>query len=440
MSEQDLEVMEDVDVIETPEDEDLLEFKASMGDPSEVPEPVAKSGKGAVTKGAKAGHDAEDSATTAVKRKQSKPAEMKTKAGMINAMYGEMAKMKKTDLQAMYKKMHGIEEQYLGTNDSERLNGGKSIDPRFDSPGSHIDYHHRQSGGHMKSGGDVDKHRYQVAKQLGYRVEEVEFDDEVIEEDAIEYKPLAKISAEDIDLSEDMTAMFKGADLTEEAQEKIQTVFEAAVVSKVNEIVEKFAIESESDLEVTSTQLTEELTEKVDEYLDYVVQEWVQENKLAIENGVKADMVESFLKGMKGLFEEHYVDIPEEKVDVVEELIAKVDELEGKLNEETDKNVELLGKVKDFEKETVFAEKTGDLSDTQVEKLRGLAEGIDFVSEEDFSKKIDMLKSQYFDIDEETVSVVVDDENDPISLEEEVAGPTGAMAVYMNAISKSAKK
>jgi hypothetical protein len=375
-------------------------------------------------------------------------------------MYGEMAKMKKTDLQAMYKKMHGIEEQYLGTNDSERLNGGKSIDPRFDSPGSHIDYHHRQSGGHMKSGGDVDKHRYQVAKQLGYRVEEVEFDDEVIEEDAIEYKPLeevefddevieedaieykplAKISAEDIDLSEDMTAMFKGADLTEEAQEKIQTVFEAAVVSKVNEIVEKFAIESESDLEVTSAQLTEELTEKVDEYLDYVVQEWVQENKLAIENGVKADMVESFLKGMKGLFEEHYVDIPEEKVDVVEELIAKVDELEGKLNEETDKNVELLGKVKDFEKETVFAEKTGDLSDTQVEKLRGLAEGIDFVSEEDFSKKIDMLKSQYFDIDEETVSVVVDDENDPISLEEEVAGPTGAMAVYMNAISKSAKK
>jgi hypothetical protein len=377
MSEQDLEVMEDVDVIETPEDEDLLEFKASMGDPSEVPEPVAKSGKGAVTKGAKAGHDAEDSATTAVKRKQPKPAEMKTKAGMINAMYGEMAKMKKTDLQAMYKKMHG---------------------------------------------------------------EEVEFDDEVIEEDAIEYKPLAKISAEDIDLSEDMTAMFKGADLTEEAQEKIQTVFEAAVVSKVNEIVEKFAIESESDLEVTSTQLTEELTEKVDEYLDYVVQEWVQENKLAIENGVKADMVESFLKGMKGLFEEHYVDIPEEKVDVVEELIAKVDELEGKLNEETDKNVELLGKVKDFEKETVFAEKTGDLSDTQVEKLRGLAEGIDFVSEEDFSKKIDMLKSQYFDIDEETVSVVVDDENDPISLEEEVSGPTGAMAVYMNAISKSAKK
>ena len=377
MSEKDLEVMEDVDVIETPEDEDLLEFKASMDDPSEVPEPVAKSGKGAVTKGAKAGHDAEDSSTTAVKRKQSKPAEMKTKAGMINAMYGEMAKMKKTDLQAMYKKMHG---------------------------------------------------------------EEVEFDDEVIEEDAIEYKPLAKISVEDIDLSEDMTAMFKGADLTEEAQEKIQTVFEAAVVSKVNEIVEKFAIESESDLEVTSAKLTEELTEKVDGYLDYVVQEWVQENKLAIENGVKADMVESFLKGMKGLFEEHYVDIPEEKVDVVEELIAKVDELEGKLNEETDKNVELLDKVKDFEKETVFAEKTGDLSDTQVEKLRGLSEGIEFVSEEDFSKKIDMLKSQYFDIDEETVSVVVDDEKDPISLEEEVAGQTGAMAVYMNAISKSAKK
>ena len=152
-------------------------------------------------------------------------------------------------------------------------------------------------------------------------------------------------------------------------------------------------------------------------------------------------MVEDFLSGLKGLFEEHYVDIPEEKVDVVEELIAKVDELESKLTEQTDKSVDLLNKVKKFEKDQTFAEATEDLTDTQVEKLRSLAEGIDFASTEDFQKKVGMLKSQYFDIDEETPAVIVDDEDGPISLEEEEKdGPAGAMGAYMAAISQSARK
>ena len=151
-------------------------------------------------------------------------------------------------------------------------------------------------------------------------------------------------------------------------------------------------------------------------------------------------MVEDFLSGLKGLFEEHYVDIPEEKVDVVEELIAKVDELESKLTEQTDKSVDLLNRVKEFEKDQTFAEATEGLTDTQVEKLRSLAEGIDFSSTEDFHKKVGMLKTQYFDIDEGPDAVVVDDEDGPISLEEEKDGPAGAMAVYMNAISQSARK
>jgi hypothetical protein len=254
-------------------------------------------------------------------------------------------------------------------------------------------------------------------------------------------RELASISIDDIDVSDDVNALLSGSELDEEFKEKATTIFEAAVVSKVNEQLKKFAIEVESDAEVTRTEVTDELTEKVDSYLDYVVQEWMEENKLAIEQGVRADMVEDFLKGLKGLFEEHYVDIPEEKVDVVEELISKVDELEDRLNEQTDKNVELSSQVKEFEKDLVFSGSTEDLTDTQIEKLRGLAEGIDFTSAEDFSDKIKMLKKQYFEIDEETDTVINDDEKDPISLdsEEEKESPTGAMANYMAAISRSAK-
>jgi len=366
MSDKDLEVMEDADVLETPEeisdDEDLLEFKASMGDPSEVPDP---------------------STTKTDEKPDPKTAEPmpKTKAGMINAMVGHMNKMKKSDLQAGYGKL--------------------------------------------------------ISAMYG---EEVEIEDDVEIIDDTPVRQVQKVTAEDINVQEDVDAIFNGTDLDEDFKEKVATIFEAAVVSKVNEQVEKFAVEAESDLEVSRQETVDELTEKVDSYLDYVVQEWVEDNKLAIEKGVRADMVEDFLKGLKGLFEEHYVDIPEEKVDVVEELIAKVDELEGKLNEETDKNVELLGQVKSLEKEAIFAEATEDLPDTQVEKLRSLAEGVEFSSADDFSKKISMLKSQYFDIDEMTDMVVVDDEDGPISLEEEIQGPKGAMAGYVNAISKSARK
>lgn len=358
MSEEQVLENMDAEVLET-EDEDLLEFKASMGDPSEVPEPSTKK-------------------TDEKKKGKGEPmSKLNTKAGMINAAVQAMSKMKKQDLKAAYGKMFN---------------------------------------------------------------EDLEEDEEVLfDEDAP--RALSSITSADIDISEDVDAIFNGSELTEEHKEKIQLVFEAAVVAKINEEIAKFAVEVESDAEITNTQIVEELTEKVDSYLDYVVQEWVEENKLAIEKGVRADMVEDFMRGLKDLFTEHYVDVPEEKVDVVEELFGKVEELESKLNSQIDENVELLGKVKDFEKEVVFAESTDELTDTQVAKLRSLAEGIEFVSEEDFSKKVSMLKAQYFDIAEETVeTVIVDDENDPVAIEEEKQGPTGAMARYTHAISRSAKK
>ena len=352
------EIDMEAEVLDT-EDENLLEFKASLGDQSEVPEPTAKK------------------ADEKKKGKGDAMPKLKTKAGMINATVQAMSKMKKTDLQATYGKMF--------SEDSD--------------------------------------------------LEEVE----VLEgEDAP--RALTSITAADIDISEDVNAIFNGSELTEDHKEKIQTVFEAAVIAKVNEEITKFAVEVESDAEATNIDIVEELTEKVDSYLDYVVQEWVEENKLAIETGVRADMVEDFLHGLKGLFTEHYVDVPEEKVDVVEELISKVEELESKLDKQIDENVELSSQVKSAVKESVFSESTDELTDTQVEKLRGLAEGIEFDSAELFAKKISMLKAQYFDVIDEAVStVIVDDENDPVALEEE-KNTTGPMANYMSAISRSVTK
>ena len=360
--EMDAEVLDTESGLEEQSEADLLEFKASMGDPSEVPEPSTKK------------------TDEKPKGKGDPMPKLNTKAGMINAAVQKMSKMKKKDLAATYSKAF------------EAVEG-----------------------------------------------EELMAEVEVEGEEAP--RALAAITTADIDISEDVDAIFNGSELTEDHKEKIQTVFEAAVIAKVNEEITKFAVEVESDAEATKVEIVDELTEKVDNYLDYVVQEWVEENKLAIEKGVQADMVEDFLHGLKGLFTEHYVDIPEEKVDVVEELISKVDELEAKLNEETDKNVELSGQVKGFAKDAVFAESTDELTDSQVEKLRSLTEGVEFVSEEDFSKKVSMLKAQYFDvIDEEVSTVIVDDENDPVALEEEEKTTTGPMANYLDAISRSAKK
>lgn len=366
MSKEELDQVEDTEVLDA--EEDLLEFKAT-GEPSEVPDPVAKSAK-------KRPGD-----KTGTLGAHVPPTAPKTKVGMINAMVAHMGKMKKGDLHASYKKMMGESEDF-------------------------------------------------------------DLEDETLAETTA--KEFEKFTAADIDISEDVDAMFNGVDLDEEFMAKATGIFEAAVVAKVNEAVEKLAIEAEADVEVAVMEAVDALTEKVDDYLEYVVSEWVEENKLAIETGVRADMVEDFMKGLKNLFTEHYVDIPEDKVDVVEELVSKVSELESKLDKTIDENVELSGKVKTFEKEAMFIEATEGLTASQVEKLRSLAEGIEYSDAQSFTKKINVLKEQYFDIEEAedlTEGFIVDDEYEPVELDEESdKGPTGAMAVYMNAISRSAKK
>ena len=264
--------------------------------------------------------------------------------------------------------------------------------------------------------------------------------DEMMSDKPVE-KLAAMVNKEDLDLSQDIEALFGDIE-DKEFKEKATTMFEAAVLSKVNEQLSKYATQAESDTKESINEEVEKLSEKVDQYLDYVVNEWVKDNKLAIERGVKSEITEDFLKGLKNLFSEHYVDIPEEKVDVVEEMVQQIDELNAKVKQLTDQNVELSNTKKSIEKDSIVAESVKDLTDTQAEKLKSLVEGIEFSSTEDFVKKVNMVKEQYFkNASDEVNSGINDDEKNPQALNEEDAEviATPAMKQYMSTISKFAK-
>jgi hypothetical protein len=222
---------------------------------------------------------------------------------------------------------------------------------------------------------------------------------------------------------------------------KATTIFEAAVVSKINETLEKLEAQAVADEATIKEQTIDEMTNKLDEYLDYVVQNFMEENKLAVEHGVRVQMVESFMTGLKGLFEDHYVDIPEDKVDVVDELIAKVDELEGKINGLTEENVELKSSAKKLEKSAVFEQAAKDLTDAQKEEFEALADGVEFKSAVDFAEKLNVIKDTYFAESTDSAGEVISDDDDvPTGLEEIKEETTGPMANYLTAISRSVRK
>ena len=205
---------------------------------------------------------------------------------------------------------------------------------------------------------------------------------------------------EEFDVSEDVSALLEGEELSEEFQEKARTIFEAALRSKVEEIKEGMVAAYDEAYEERLTEEVAEiktaLTERVDSYLEYVAEEWVTENRLAIESGLKAEMTESFLSGMKSLFEEHYVSIPEEKYDVLESMVEKLDEMETKLNEQIEKNITLNSRLSESVADGIFDEVAEGLALSQKEKLASLAESVEFESAKTYREKLEMLKESYF--------------------------------------------
>ena len=215
--------------------------------------------------------------------------------------------------------------------------------------------------------------------------EETTTDEVVEEEEKIEY------SVED-----DINALIEGEELSESFREKAATIFEAAINSKVSGIKEELIASYEEKLVEEVASIKEELKDRVDSYLEYVSDEWLQENELAVQSGLKEEMTESFITGMKSLFEEHYVTIPEEKYDVIESMVDKLDEMEGKLNEQIEKNVALNKRLAESVSDVVFAEVTDGLAQTQKDKLAGLVDNVEFESETAYREKLETLKESYF--------------------------------------------
>ena len=252
-----------------------------------------------------------------------------------------------------------------------------------------------------------------------------EITDEVVEEDVVaEY-----------DMEEDVNALLGGEELSEEFKEKAKTIFEAAITSKVAAVKESIETEYAGKLAEQVEEAKAELAERVDSYLEYVADEWFEENTLAVEQGLKTEMTESFLEGMKSLFEEHYVEIPEDKYDVLESMVEKLDDMETKLNEQIEKNMGLNKRLAESVADGILESVSDGLAATQKEKLASLAESVEFESEEEYRGKLETLKESYFSSKPSTAKSETLSEG--VDIAPEIA--SGSMAGYLKTLSSFSK-
>ena len=269
-----------------------------------------------------------------------------------------------------------------------------------------------------------------AAKQVVKEEEEVQEEAETTKIQAVSPQEIAPPNVED-----DVEALVAGEEgLSEDFKKKASTIFEAAVHAKVVDEVNKRMEEQQKEVDASKDEFQKELTEKVDGYLTYVVEEWMKENELAIERGIRSELDEDFMSGLKTLFTEHYIDLPEEKVDMVDDLFTKVEELEGSLDEEINRGVELQKELSQFKKDDAIKQTTKDLADADSEKIAKLAEGIEFENTEQYVEKLNVLKESYFPKSEAVTSEITEtDENIEVS-EEETQKLDESMQHYTSAI------
>jgi hypothetical protein len=262
-------------------------------------------------------------------------------------------------------------------------------------------------------------------------------EEEEIEEEGEEEGEEEEVVEEQYDIEEDVNALIEGEELSEEFKEKAKTIFEAAIISKVNQVKESLEAQYEERLTEEVQEIAETLSERVDSYLEYVADEWFQENALAIEGGLKEELTESFMTGLKGLFEEHYVSIPEDKYDVLESMVEKLDEMETKLNEQIEKNVSLNKRLAESVADGIFDEISEGLAATQKEKLASLAESVEFESEEEYREKLETLRESYFP--SRTVSSSAKTETLSEGVDSSPEYVSGSMANYLKTLSSFSK-
>jgi hypothetical protein len=259
--------------------------------------------------------------------------------------------------------------------------------------------------------------------------------EEIDEDEVSEVSEVVEMHIQNIDITADVKALVKGEDLSEEFMEKAATIFEAAVKSKTREEVTRIVEEQQIAIAEEVDEYKQSLAEKVDQYLDYVVEEWMKENELAIERGLKGEIAEDFISGLKQLFEDHYIDVPDERYDVLEAQSDKIAELEEQLNSVMENNIQMNSVNSELVREQVILEVASDLTDTEIEKFASLVEDVDFGDEDGFRAKLDTLKESYFPRNEYLEETFIHDEDDYGSAAQDI-DTSDTMQKYMSAIGR----
>jgi hypothetical protein len=395
----------------TIQNQEIEEVKASFGVNAEVADAIDKKAvaPGKVQKNG-------DQESESIPQGSSLP---KTKISMINAVMSKLSQMKKEDVEQQLASMDTEEEQIDETEeqidelDASTLKSYKA--KAVDSGRSAMITGNKPTLAKRTAG----------VKNVNKRLGETH-----------------KISREDINVSEDIAAAFSGSDLSEEFKAQATEIFETAVVSSVNMKLAEMAEQAEQEYAEEMQSIEEGLTTKIDEYLDYVVEQWMEENKLAVESGLRSEVTENFLSGLRNLFAENWIDIPEEKVEVVEELAGEVEQLTASLDEEMQKNIELKKQVEKFEREIAFVDVSEGLTEMQIAKFESLAEAVDYEDSESYKERLETIRTSFFESRSQDVTegrTTLDEEFIETSeISEKKLEPN--MQVYSAAISRSVKK
>ena len=350
----------------------------------------------------------------------------------LQEMEASSAKQSKTAVNANAKPAMPMDTSVAGS--VEDLGGPTPYNYKSDDDSAKL----KTPGASLKQVKDVVNKGAKPADPMKGMKENEEVSDEVIEEEEVATdEVVAETTVEEtpeVDIEEDVNALFGGEDLSEEFKEKAKLVFETALNSKVSEVKEAIEAKYQETLEERIAEEKSALSDRVDNYLEYVADEWFSENALAVEQGLKTDMTESFLSGMKSLFEEHYVTIPEDKYDVLESMVEKLDDMESKLNEQIEKNVSLNSRLGESVANGILESVSEGLASTQKEKLASLSESVEFESEESYREKLETLRESYFSskaksptVKSDTISEGVDSADAP--------DVSNSMAAYMKSLS-----
>jgi len=363
----------------------------------------------------------------------------RTKAGMMKAIYDQLNTLKKADLSDSYESIIGAtlaeqDDDEEEDDDEDEVEEGKlppALQKAIDKKkGKSNDDDDEEEVKEVKDVEDLGGETGAGSPKKALKVSLVKAGKKKIKKEDLE-----------INVEKDVKALMEGEEtLSDEFKTKAATIFESAVstkiLSEVNSRIEILEGEYAQELEEAKEEHSTQLTEKIDGYMSYVVEEWMKDNELAVERGIRSELVEDFMTGLRNLFQEHYIDIPEEKVDLVDDLFGKVEELEGKLDEEINRSVDLKKELSEYKRDETIREVSDNLADTEKEKLSKLAEGIEYEDKEQFNEKLGVLKENYFPTNEAKAETTSDEE--PVTnseeLNEKVVDPS--MTHYVDALAR----